>query len=66
MDTVEQELTQTAFLKLQKGEPMSTFDFKRIMNVLQNVPINIEMPDQGEIVGLQGQFKALLQKRFLS
>lgn len=58
-------LTTAAFMKLQSGEPMSTTDFERILSVLDRVPLKIEVPDQGQIMGLQGKFKALLQERFL-
>jgi hypothetical protein len=65
VDTVEQELTWAAFRKLLKGETMSLGDFNRIVNVFKTVPINIDSADQAQVLGVVGQFKAVLQERFL-
>ena len=62
----EQELTRAAFLKLQMGEPMSTHDLKRIQNTMATIPLSLDIPDQGQVIGLMGSFKAMLQERFLS
>lgn len=62
----EQELTRAAFIKLQLGEPMSTHDLNRIKNTLGTIPLQIDIPDQGQLMGLMGSFRAMLQERFLT
>jgi hypothetical protein len=63
-DQIEMELTKGALLKWLMGENMSASDLKRIMNVIATKPLSIEKLDDGEIMGLMGQFKSLVAQRF--
>jgi hypothetical protein len=63
-DQIELELTKGALLKWLLGESMSASDLKRIMGVIANKPLSIEKLDDGEIMGLMGQFKSLVAQRF--
>ena len=63
-DQIELELTKGALLKWLIGENMSAADLRRIMNVIANKPLSVERLDEGEMVGLMGQFKALVAQRF--
>jgi hypothetical protein len=61
---IETMLTIGAMIKWVIGENQSSTDLKRIMNVIATKPLSIEKLDDGEIMGLMGQFKSLVAQRF--
>jgi hypothetical protein len=65
MDYEQRILLDAVWFKLRNNEPMSTLDFRRLMDILGNASFSLESASEDEIRALQSQFISLLQKKFM-
>ena len=66
MDYEQRILLDAVWIKLRSGEPMSTNDFRRLIDVFQQASFNIETATQDEVMALQSQWITLLQQKFMA
>jgi len=65
MDYEQKVLLDSVWFKLRNNEPMSTHDFRRLMDLIGNAQFSLETASEDEIRALQSQFIGLLQKKFM-
>lgn len=65
MDYEQKVLLDSVWFKLRSNEPMSTHDFRRLMELLGNAQFSLESASEDEIRALQSQFISMLQQKFM-
>ena len=62
---IDKSQTISALIKWVSGEPLSSTDFERIINVFDKCPLNADIADQAKWAGLQVRFRSILHERFM-
>jgi len=57
-------LTTAAFIKWQRGEPMSKEDLERIIGVLENSPLSISNVSPEDTAAIQVRLRQVLHNKF--
>ena len=65
MDYEQRILLDAVWIKLRNNEPMSTIDFRRLMEVIGSANFALETASEDEVRALQSQFIGMLQQKFM-
>lgn len=65
MDYEQKVLLDSVWFKIRNGEPMSTNDFRRFIDLIANASFSLETAGEDEIRALQSQFISMLQQKFM-
>ena len=65
VDYEQKVLMDAVWFKLRSGEPMSTSDFRRLMDIIMSATFAVDVPEEDEVRALQSQFIGMLQQKFM-
>ena len=63
---IEQQLLSAALLKWQIGEPLSTGDFNRVLNLFSTTPLQLVASSQEEMQTKYAELRAILLERYVN
>jgi hypothetical protein len=65
IDSNDETLYDAMWIKAKRGEPWTTHEFRRWMNIMSKMNYAIESASVDEVAALQSQFIQMLQQKFM-